>query len=144
MTSIVGDKYAPGFVIEGFAQHGVIYTPSLNDASTQFLEALPLINSGRAVLLDHPGLLGELRGLERRGGPSGRDKVGHRPGAHDDLAVAACAVLVRAARKPATVDLAQFSAAFGRCSDDLRAPSAAYLPGEDADTWSAYKASRFE
>ena len=87
VTSIVGDKYAPGFVIEGFAQHGVTYSTALNDASTQFLEVLPLINSGRAVLLDHPELLRELRGLERRRGPSGRDRIGHRPAAHDDLAV---------------------------------------------------------
>jgi hypothetical protein len=42
---------------------------------------------------DIPELLGELRGLERRRGPSGRDRVDHRPGGHDDLANAVAGLL---------------------------------------------------
>jgi hypothetical protein len=37
-------------------------------------------------LLDDEHLLRELRGLERRRGSSGRDRVDHRPGSHDDRA----------------------------------------------------------
>jgi hypothetical protein len=51
------------------------------------------VNARAVRLLDQPDLLRELRGLERRRGVSGRDRVDHRPGAHDDLAVAAAGVL---------------------------------------------------
>jgi hypothetical protein len=42
---------------------------------------------------DVPDLLRELRGLERRRGASGSDRVDHRPGSHDDLAAAASGVV---------------------------------------------------
>jgi hypothetical protein len=48
----------------------------------------PVVNSSGIELLDVPQLLRELRGLERRRGSSGRDRVDHRPGSHDDLAKA--------------------------------------------------------
>jgi hypothetical protein len=48
-------------------------------------------------LLDLPDLLRELRGLERRRGASGRDRVDHAPGAHDDWANAAAGALVAVA-----------------------------------------------
>ena len=56
-----------------------------------------LVNSRVVGLLDHPQLLRELRGLERRPGAAGRDRVDHRPGAHDDLANSAAGALVLAA-----------------------------------------------
>src|SRR4030095_2902201 len=62
-----------------------------------YLRLLPLINSGRVRLLDHPQLLRELRGLERRRGWGGRDRVDHRRGAHDDAANAAAGAIVLAA-----------------------------------------------
>jgi hypothetical protein len=37
-------------------------------------------------LLDHPRLLTQLVGLERRTARGGRDSIDHAPGAHDDLA----------------------------------------------------------
>jgi hypothetical protein len=57
-----------------------------------------MVNARLAVLLDHPECLRELRGLERHRGASGRDRVDHRPGAHDDLANAAAGALVLAHR----------------------------------------------
>jgi hypothetical protein len=93
----VGDRYAPGFVLEGFRAHGLTYTPSQRDRSTLYLELLPLVNAGRIVLLDVPDLLRELRGLERRRGSAGRDRVDHAPGQHDDRANAAAGALVLAA-----------------------------------------------
>jgi len=41
-------------------------------------------------------LLRELRGLERRRSSAGRDRVDHRPGAHDDLANAVAGAIVKA------------------------------------------------
>ena len=54
---------------------------------------LPLVNANRVVLLDLPDMLRELRGLERRRGVTGRDRVDHAPGQHDDLANGACGAL---------------------------------------------------
>jgi hypothetical protein len=98
LSETAGDRYAPGFVAEGFRAHGISYRPSQHDRSALYLELLPLVNARRAVLLDRPDLLKELRGLERRRGPSGRDRVDHRPGQHDDLANAAAGALVLAAQ----------------------------------------------
>ena len=61
-----------------------------------YLEFLPLVNAARVVLLDDADLLRELRGLERRRGTSGRDRVDHAPGHHDDIANSAAGALVLA------------------------------------------------
>jgi hypothetical protein len=100
LRDVSGDRYAPGFVSEGFRAHGVTYHASERDRSALFLELVGLVNSSRVLLLDDPELLRELRCLERRRGPSGRDRVDHRPGAHDDRANAAAGALVVAARGP--------------------------------------------
>lgn len=91
-----GDRYAPGFVLEGFRAHGITYAPSTQDRSTLYLELLPLVNAGRVRLLDSPDLLRELRGLERRRGSAGRDRIDHAPGQHDDRANAVAGALVLA------------------------------------------------
>jgi hypothetical protein len=63
------------------------------------LELLPLVMSARIELLDDAKILREFRGLERRRGSSGRDRVDHPPGQHDDRAnaVAGVAVLLTSA-----------------------------------------------
>jgi hypothetical protein len=78
------------------------YTPSEKTSSQLFLEALPLINAGSVGLLDHRRLLDQLIGLERRTAfGTGRDTVGHPPGAHDDVAVSAAgAILLATAKRP--------------------------------------------
>jgi hypothetical protein len=93
----MGDRYAPGFVLEGFRAHGISYVPSTQDRSALFLELLPLMNANRIRLVNDPDLLRELRGLERRRGTAGRDRVDHAPGQHDDRANAAAGALVLAA-----------------------------------------------
>ena len=47
---------------------------------------MPLLNSNRIELLDHPRLVAQLCGLERRTARGGRDSIDHAPGGHDDLA----------------------------------------------------------
>jgi hypothetical protein len=54
-----------------------------------------LLNSGKIALLDHPRLIAQLCGLERRTARSGKDSIDHAPGAHDDLANAVAGALVR-------------------------------------------------
>jgi hypothetical protein len=94
ISAIEGDKYAPGFVAEGFKKVGITYSPSPRTTSDTYLELLPRVNAGAVRIVDDSVLLRELRGLERRRGASGRDRVDHRPGAHDDRAVAAAGALV--------------------------------------------------
>lgn len=97
ITEIVGDRFSGEFVREAFRRHGVEYIPADRDKSQYFLEFLPLVTAGRVRLLDNTDLLRELRGLERRRGTSGRDRVDHRHGAHDDLANAVAIALVMSA-----------------------------------------------
>ena len=61
-----------------------------------YANALPLLNSRRVELLDHPRLQAQLLGLERRTARGGRDSIDHAGGGHDDLANAACGALVAA------------------------------------------------
>jgi len=91
-----GDRYAANFVSEGFRAHDINYVAADRNTSDTYLELLPLINAGAVLILDEPRLLRELRGLERKRGPSGRDRVDHRSGSHDDAAVACAGALVAA------------------------------------------------
>jgi hypothetical protein len=99
VAQVRGDRFSGEFVTEGFRAHGVRYEPSTLNRSALYLELLPRVNAGRVQLLDLPELLRELRGLERRRGASGQDRVDHVPGAHDDLSNAAAGALV-AAQQP--------------------------------------------
>ena len=93
ISETTGDRYAPGFVNEGFRQNQIHYRQSERDRSALYLELLPLVNAQQVLLLDRPDLLRELRGLERRRGTGGRDRVDHRSGSHDDVANAAAGCL---------------------------------------------------
>jgi len=99
LSETMGDRYAPGFVSEGFRTHAITYHASERDRSALYLDLLPRVNAGSVVLLDDAELLRELRGLERRRGASGRDRIDHRPGAHDDRANAAAGALVLVAAR---------------------------------------------
>lgn len=93
LSETTGDRYAPGFVSEGFRLNQIHYRPSERDRSAIYLELLPMVNAQQVVLLDRPDLVKELRGLERRRGTGGRDRVDHRRGAHDDLSNVAAGCL---------------------------------------------------
>jgi hypothetical protein len=91
---VVGDRYAGEFVAEQFRARGITYRPGDRDRSALYLDLLAHVQAGTVVLLDDAATLRELRGLERRRGPSGRDRVDHRPGAHDDRAVVVAGALL--------------------------------------------------
>ena len=95
VTEVCGDRYSAEFVVEQFRVHTVTYRASERDRSSIYLELLPAINAQRVVLLSDPELLRELRGLERRRGSGGRDRVDHGPGGHDDRANSAAGVLTK-------------------------------------------------
>jgi hypothetical protein len=98
ITKVTGDRYGGVWVAEAFRKHGIEYEPAELTASQIYLEALPVLNSRQLELIDHPRLISQLVGLDRRVGRSGKDAVTHRANAHDDLAVAACGALVTAVR----------------------------------------------
>jgi hypothetical protein len=90
--TVYGDRYGGEWPRERFKKIGIEYFSSDKSKSDLYLAALPLIMSSKVDLLDNQRLIGQLCGLERRTGRSGRDSVDHRPGARDDVANAACGV----------------------------------------------------
>lgn len=98
VRAIEADRYAGEFPVAAYRQHGITVTPSPLDRSALYLELLPRVNTGTVMIPDDPALLRELRGLERRRGPSGRDRVDHRQGGFDDRANALSGAVVAASR----------------------------------------------
>jgi hypothetical protein len=77
----------------------------LDPESQLYLEMLPVFNRGAVSIPDHPTLLRELRGLERRTHRSGRDTVDHGTRGSDDFANALAGAIYLAAmeiRRPKT------------------------------------------
>lgn len=113
VTTAFSDRYGGEWVVEAFRKFGVTVTPSELTRSEIYLESVAAINSGQVALLDHPRMLGQLAGLERRVGRSGKDAVDHRIGQHDDVANAGAGALVFATRN---VGLPLLPADFSGCN----------------------------
>lgn len=113
VATVTGDKYAGEWPREQFRKLAIDYQTSELTRSELYLELLPIVNSGAVELLDHARTLGQLAGLERRVGRSGKDAVDHRPGSHDDVANAAAGALVTATR---AMGLATLPATFTSCN----------------------------
>lgn len=104
IRSVTGDRYAGEWPRERFRAHGIQYELSEQPKSDIYRDFLPVLNSGRAELLNLPRLASQLCGLERRTARSGRDSIDHAPGAHDDIANVVAGVLLMASapvRRPA-------------------------------------------
>ncbi|MBI4584186.1 MAG: hypothetical protein HY717_09220 [Planctomycetes bacterium] len=84
LSSVIGDRYAGGWVRERFRAEGLHYEESPIDKSAAYLETEPLFAQGRIQVLDHSSLIRELRNLERRPRPGGKTIVDHPRGGHDD------------------------------------------------------------
>lgn len=107
LRRVTGDRYGGEWPRERFRVHGVNYDLAEKPKSDIYSALLPLMNSGRAELLDLPRLSAQLVGLERRTARSGRDSIDHAPGGHDDVANAvAGAVVAAAGHKSLTVSAA--------------------------------------
>jgi hypothetical protein len=101
ISEVRGDRYAAQFVVEAFRKHGITYLPSHLDRSEIYLGFLPLATSGQLLLIDHQRALAQFAGLERRTFPSGKDRIDHPSGAHDDLSNAIAGAAVMAANRAA-------------------------------------------
>jgi hypothetical protein len=108
LSSVTGDKYGAEWVQEQFEKAGIQYKPSEKSRSEIYLEALPMLVSEQAELLDHPRLVAQLASLERRTSRAGKDAIDHPPSGHDDLSNSACGALVEALRSDAILGLVEF------------------------------------
>lgn len=102
LHQVQGDRYGGLWISEQFKRHGIYYRPAEKTKSDIYRELLPMLNSGQVELLDHPRLVAQLLGLERRTSRGGRDSIDHAPRAHDDVANAAAGAL-NLCRKPSHV-----------------------------------------
>jgi hypothetical protein len=101
LSDVTGDAYSGEFVRELFRDKGISYNISRKSKSQIYVDLLPMLNSGRVVLLDHPKLVAQLCSLERRTTRgTGRDIVDHPPNSHDDLVNAAAGALCLAELGP--------------------------------------------
>jgi len=84
--SVVSDKYSGEWMSQAVRDVGLRHEASMLNRSELYLEILPMITGQRIELLDHPKMMAQFRGLERRTRSGGHDMVDHGPGAHDDIA----------------------------------------------------------
>ena len=99
--TVTGDRYGGEWPRERFSEHGIEYRPAAKPKSDLYREMLPLINAGKAELLDNTRLLVQLVSLERRTARGGRDSIDHGPGGHDDVANSVAGALLLANKRPA-------------------------------------------
>jgi hypothetical protein len=85
-VNVVSDKYGGVWPVEQMAKFGIRCTQSAAPKSDLYQTLLPLINSGRIELLDHPKTVNQLAALEQRNTRGVRPTIDHPPGQHDDLA----------------------------------------------------------
>lgn len=93
ISKVLGDRYAGEWIKEPFRAHHISYESAAKPKSDLYRDFLPIVNSRKADLLDHPKLLQQLVGLERRVARSGKDSIDHAPGAHDDVCNAVAGVM---------------------------------------------------
>src|SRR5690606_8936930 len=83
---IVGDNFAGEWTVQAFKAADIEYVRSRKPRSQLYLEAVPHFMRGAISIPDLPQLIRELRLLERRVAPSGKDRVDHGQGGSDDYA----------------------------------------------------------
>jgi hypothetical protein len=100
IARLVGDRWGGVWCVESFERHGISYEQSAKPKSDLYIDLLPLLNSGRIHLLDHPKLVSQLTNLERRTSRGGKDSIDYAPGAHDDLANAVAGLCSTLTQQP--------------------------------------------
>jgi len=98
------DKYAGSWPSDEFKKHGITIEHSPKPRSELYLDALPVITSGRAELPPDPRLAIQFSALERKTSRQGRDSVNHPPGGHDDRCNAVAGLIALNAGRGQTWD----------------------------------------
>jgi hypothetical protein len=96
VTTVTGDRWALGWPTERFQAYQIKYELAEKPKSEIYLLTLPLLNAGRASLLDNPRMVAQFVGLERRTARGSRDTVDHSRGSHDDICNVVCGALTTA------------------------------------------------
>jgi hypothetical protein len=126
IRKVVGDHYAGDWPREQFRKRGIDYIPADKTKSELYVEFLPLLNSGKVELLDHPSLVGQLCALERKvGRGTGREQVDHPPRGRDDVSnvVAGAAVTCATRHRPVIISDAALQWARGVTVSSTYTPS---------------------
>jgi hypothetical protein len=100
LHQVTGDRYAGEWPREQFRKLGISYELAEKPRSDLYRDMLPVLNSGRADLLDSKKLVTQLVGLERRVARGGRESIDHAPNGHDDVANAVAGALDLVAVRP--------------------------------------------
>jgi hypothetical protein len=85
ITGIQSDKYGGIWPVEMFGKNAILCEQSARPKSDLYRDMLPLLNSARISLLDHPKLVQQLVGLERQVARGGKDSIDHSPSGADDI-----------------------------------------------------------
>jgi hypothetical protein len=106
VRKVTGDRYAGEWPREAFRSEGIQYEVAAKTKSDLYLALVAFVHGEQVELPESDAMLRELRSLERRRGTSGKDRVDHPPGGHDDLAnaLAGVAEMVLGRRRAATWD----------------------------------------
>jgi hypothetical protein len=106
VSVVKGDRYGGEWPREAFRRHGIAYHLSDQAKSGLYQDMLPVLNSGRAELLDSPTLVKQIAGLQRLVARGGRESIDHPRLQHDDLANAVAGLIglcIRRLSPPAVV-----------------------------------------
>jgi hypothetical protein len=105
IVTVTGDRFGGEWCREPFRQRGIAYALADRPKSDLYRDALPALNAGTVELLDHPRLVAQLCGLERRTARGGRDAIDHPPRGHDDVANAVVGALLGATAPSPTLQI---------------------------------------
>jgi hypothetical protein len=100
IKEVVSDRYAGVWVQDAFKKYQVNVVFSDLVASDLYAELQPRLSSGQVQLINHDRLKLQLRQLERRPQPGGKDKISHpqMAGFHDDCANAVAGAVIYAVK----------------------------------------------
>jgi hypothetical protein len=92
VSCVTGDRFGGEWPREQFRKRGITYKVATKVRSDLYRDFLPVLNSNRVLLPKSDRLINQLCSLERHTGASGKDRIDHRQGGHDDLANVAAGV----------------------------------------------------
>jgi hypothetical protein len=98
-NKIYGDAYSGEWLAQAVKDAGGAYETSELPKSRLYLEAVPNFTRGVVEIPDLPILVRELKLLERRILPSGKEQVDHPVGGSDDFANSVCGAMYFAMRR---------------------------------------------
>ena len=110
---VTGDNFSGEWLVSAMKAAGMAYERTATPKSGLYLESVPVFMRGGISMPNHPQLIRELRLLERRVAPSGKDRVDHGQNGSDDYANAVAGLIslcIQPVRSTAVIHRAAFGA----------------------------------